>query len=243
MRIVQITDIHIGTMADKPHGIDLRDQFLRTLQKVMTVHPDCIVISGDLCFREPSDEIYKWIGEQVQALPCPVFVIAGNHDSQSIMHHYFDCDYHQDTDEIYFAKTWLEMPVLFCDTARGVISENQYHWMEKHLELVQNQVILFMHHPPAYCGVPYLDTSYAFREIPRLQDFFKVVGKDIVIFCGHYHVERELLIANQHIYITPSTFFQIDATESEFKIDHHRPGYRVIELDARGTLHSTCSYL
>jgi Icc protein len=109
--------------------------------------------------------------------------------------------------------------------------------------LPRDWILLFIHHPPAYCGVPYMDVNYAFQEIPRLQSLLTAVKSDLRIFCGHYHVEREISFANQHIYITPSTFFQIDASQADFAIDHKRPGYRVIEMHDDGRISSICHYV
>jgi Icc protein len=225
-----------------PHDIDVRSHFVQILDAVAELQPDSVVISGDLCFSDPSDEIYAWIAEQLKVLTCPVHVMAGNHDTQSIMHRHFTCEYHPETEEIYCEQQWHGVKTLFLDSARGVFSENQYQWLKSQLSDTTDQIVVFIHHPPAFCGVPHMDMNYAFREISRLQRLLTGVRQDLVIFCGHYHVERELSFANQHICITPSTFFQIDATEVEFKIDHHRPGYRVIELNENGT-HSYCQYL
>jgi Icc protein len=103
--------------------------------------------------------------------------------------------------------------------------------------------MLFMHHPPLYCGVPHMDEKYAFRQIPLVQQYLRGLPFALHIFCGHYHVERDLRVANQHVYITPSTFFQIDAAIVEFGIDHSMPGYRIIELEENGSLHTYCLYV
>lgn len=243
MRIVQITDVHIGTPEDRPFGIDVRAQFTQVLSEVSELNPDRLVLSGDLCYRDPLHEVYPWIAEQLRIVSCPVQVLAGNHDAQSIMQHYFKCEYHFQTDEIYCSAKWNNVPVFFLDTGRGVMSEQQYDWLTAELQAASERILIFMHHPPVYCGVPHMDMNYPFREIPRLQDILRSTQSEIQIFCGHYHVERKLSFANQHIHLTPSTFFQIDATEVEFKIDHKRAGYRVIDIVEGERVVSWCCYL
>ena len=243
MQIAQITDIHIGHAGELHHGIDARAQFVQVLNQVNDIAPDAIVISGDLCFREPLDDTYQWIGQQIERCACPVIIMAGNHDNQTVLQRHLPCSYHADTNEIYEATHWDGIPVLFLDTARAVISEKQMQWMAGLLDGDLAQAIIFMHHPPLYCGVPHMDGKYAFQSIPAIQEFFTAFSGHLQIFCGHYHVERSIQVANQSIHITPSTFFQIDATRVEFHVDHHRPGYRIIELDARGAIDSTCHYL
>ena len=241
MRIAQITDIHIGGARECPHQIDCRAQFRATLDAVNLQEPDVIVLTGDLCFRDPEGEAYSWIASQLSALPCDVIIQAGNHDSQQSMRKYFDIPYHIATDEIYSLAEWEGHQVFFLDTARGVMSATQYDWLAEHIATPAPRVIFFMHHPPVYCGVPHMDVRYAFQQIPEFQQFVSGIDAEIIVYCGHYHVERTLIMPGQTIYITPSTFFQINAWQEEFAIDHHRPGYRMIELTEDG-VSSRCLY-
>lgn len=242
MRIAQITDIHISAADERPHDVDTRAHFLRVLDAVQKEHPDQIVITGDLCFREAVDETYAWIADQLRGIAFPVTILAGNHDSQHVLQRHFPEHYHLETDEMFCQADWGHVPVFLLDTARGRMSETQYDWLASSLPKTAGSVIVFMHHPPLYCGVPHMDEKYAFREIPRIQQMLQATEHSFHIFCGHYHVERTLRVANQLIHITPSTFFQIDATQTDFGIDHRRPGYRMIEVDG-DRVHSACRYL
>jgi len=241
MRIAQITDIHIAGANECPHQVDCRAQFKAVLKEVSAQVPDAIVLSGDLCFRDPEGDAYAWIAEQLQVLSCEVVIMAGNHDSQHIMQRHFDIVYHIDTDEIYSMAEWGGHKVFFLDTARGLMSEAQYTWLEEHLTSSGPRSIIFMHHPPMYCGVPHMDALYAFQQIPKFQSFLDHIPSEMFVFCGHYHVERTIRVPGQTIHITPSTFFQINTWQAEFAIDHHRPGYRMIELSAAGVT-TTCRY-
>lgn len=242
MRIAQITDIHIVGAGERPHDVDVREHFARVMAAVVPLHPDCVVISGDLCFRVPSVDVYQWIADQIAPVHVPVHVLAGNHDAQQLMHPYFDSTYHADTDEIYEMRLWHGIPVFFLDTARGVMSDKQYAWLAQHLRGLHGQAVIFMHHPPVFCGVPYMDNNYAFQEVARIQSVLTDTHAELQIFCGHYHVDRMIAIANQKIYITPSTFFQIDGAQMDFAIEHKNPGYRIIELH-EGMIRSACFYV
>jgi Icc protein len=242
MRIVQLTDIHIGEEGETHHDVDVRANFLKVLSRIQHHQPDRIVISGDLCLHHPELSNYEWIAQQLTTITCPTIVMPGNHDAQRLIQQTFDTKYHADTDEIYAADVWNQAVVLFLDTARGEMSSRQYQWLQDCIAGPAETVIIFMHHPPVYCGVPYMDMNYAFREIADVQKIFTRQEKQLNIFCGHYHVERSIAIANQRIEVTPSTFFQIDANEVDFKIDHKRPGYRVIEID-EDEVKSACWYV
>ncbi len=243
MRIAQISDIHIGGPHEMPHNIDVRQQFSKVVDAVCTLKPDVIMLSGDQSYEDAKDESYLWISGLVKQLPCTIYALAGNHDRQDVMRKYFDVPYHPETQEIYYALSWMGIPVLCLDTARGVMSDQQFDWLRLQLEPPAPQTIIFMHHPPAYCGVPHMDERYAFQQIPELQNLFSNVATHFRIFCGHYHVERSLFLSNQEVHITPSTFFQIDATRKEFRIDHTRPGYRLIEISEDGHITTRCQYL
>lgn len=242
MRIAQITDIHLSAADERPHGVDTRGHFLSIMEVVLQERPDQIVFTGDLCYREAVGETYAWIAEQLRTVPCPVSILAGNHDNQQVLQSHFPDHYHAETAEIFFQADWGHIPVYLLDTARGRMSEKQYNWFASSLPDTPGPVMLFMHHPPLYCGVPHMDEKYAFREIPRIQELLQGTKHTFHIFCGHYHVERSLQVANQSIHITPSTFFQIDSTQTDFGIDHRRPGYRMIQVEG-ADVSSACRYL
>ena len=234
MRIAQITDVHIGNADDRPHGIDSRAQFHATFEAICATRPDHVILTGDLSYREPNRSQYAWIAEQLSAIPCPVAILAGNHDSQEILSGIFKTHYHPATNEIYWDTIWDATHVFFLDTARGIMSETQYAWFAEGLRNTGERTMIFMHHPPIYCGVPHMDEQYAFREIPRIQELLQSVQTQFYIYCGHYHVDREITVANQQVHITPSTYFQLNANQIEFGIDHHRPGFRLISLEPTG---------
>lgn len=243
MRIIQISDIHISRPGERPNNIDVRENFLRALASVARENPDAVVLTGDLCLNEPDGNVYKWIADELSLLDCTVHVVPGNHDDQTIMPRYFDCPYNQKSNEIYYRAEWEGRKALFLDTGRSTLSEMQYDWLKNELRDTESQYLIFMHHPPAYCGVPHMDGKYAFGEIPRLQRLLRTADVQIIVFCGHYHVERAVQFANQEIVICPSTYFQIDASQTEFAIEHSTPGYRLIELSSGGVLDSRCVYV
>ena len=86
MKIAFITDIHIADEGETPAGIDVRANFLKALDAVRAMKPNCLVIGGDLCFDVGARETYKWIYSQLQNnLPCQWYAIPGNHDDVVMM--------------------------------------------------------------------------------------------------------------------------------------------------------------
>lgn len=79
-RIVQISDIHIGSWRDKPEPIR------QLVHRVNALHPDLIVFTGDLV-NQQSHEVdgFQEILSQLYA-PDGVYSILGNHDYGSYYH-------------------------------------------------------------------------------------------------------------------------------------------------------------
>ena len=68
MRIVQITDLHVGREGEETYGVDVRANFRKILQAARQWRPEYLVLSGDLCYRDGDVAIYHWIREQLDEL-------------------------------------------------------------------------------------------------------------------------------------------------------------------------------
>ena len=100
--------------------------------------------------------------------------------------------------------------------------------------------LIFSHHPPCRTGSRYMDRKYFFR---KSKAFFSLVGKlksRTVLFCGHYHNEGFLALPTLDVYLTPSTFFQLDRDSHDFKVEYTGPGWRLIDWDKQ--IHTEVRY-
>ena len=234
MRIVQFTDVHIAADGIDTFGVDVRENFTKALKKIVKLKPDKVVLSGDLCFKEPDVAVYKWIREALETYGVKPLIIPGNHDDNSELAQYFDLELIDD--EIYFRTEVGGIDCLFLDTGRGVMSEKQLSWLKT--SLIQGEPsMIFMHHPPIDCGVPYMDDNHAFRGTEEFLNAIHHYSMHLPVFCGHYHVDRVVHKGNLSVIVTPSTFFQIRSDQAEFGIDHYRPGIRVIDIVHGGYRH------
>ena len=59
MRILHLTDLHIGEEGEDTYGVDVRANFLDILSKIPLMQPDLLVVTGDLCFRDGQEKIYR----------------------------------------------------------------------------------------------------------------------------------------------------------------------------------------
>ena len=245
MRIIQITDIHIGEEGEVTRDVDVRGNFMDMLHLAGHLQPDYLVFSGDLCYSTANANNYRWIREQIERLTLPYDIIPGNHDETALMAQVFDRSHLLlPGGEMAFERNMSGFRFLFLDTSTGVLSQAQADWLAARLQTITRRQIIFMHHPPLKAGVPFMDNHYPLQNPEVFLDVIAACPQHpIHVFCGHYHVEKTVHSGYLHVHITPSTFFQIDGFRGDFGIDHYRPGMRVLDLSDDGALMHSVKYL
>ncbi len=101
----------------------------------------------------------------------------------------------------------MAAPFLFLDTTPGVVSETQLKWLAEKLADLDQPLVIFMHHPPLFADVPFMDGQHALKNQKAVQEVLFAYRKEITVFTGHYHVEKTLRKRNVVVHITPSLFF------------------------------------
>ncbi|GAB3895398.1 metallophosphoesterase family protein [Spirosoma agri] len=243
MRIAFITDLHIDTADKKPQGVDVRQNFLNALASLAELQPSCLVIGGDICNTVGDRSIYTWVKQELDKLPFPSYVIAGNHDDSALLADVFKRQNHLHSNELYYALPLEGRPTLFLDTSKGVLSPEQWSWLQEYMAALRdNNVLIFMHHPPLPADVTYMDTHYPFRQSEEFLELVKELPCHVTVVCGHYHVEKVVQRGNLLVLLTPSTFIQMKHDPADMVIDNHCVGIREINLTTHGT-NSTVHYL
>jgi Icc protein len=231
MHLIQITDLHIGLPNEMPFEVDVRANFQKILTAIQAQSCDLLVISGDLCYQDGDRQIYDWIKIQLDQLNCAWVIIPGNHDKSSLLANSLGLEKDCQDEQLFFCGKTDDPPMLFLDSAKGYLSALQLNFLQDYLAQHQREICLFMHHPPLKAGVPYMDNHHAFQNSEETLAILTAHPYPIHIFTGHYHVDKSVSYKNLNVYITPSTFFQIDWREQDFKVDHHRCAYRRIFWD------------
>lgn len=242
MKIIQITDLHVAREGVETHGIDTRQNCLKILQKTKDLVPDCVVVSGDLCNMEGEMEVYEWIKGHLDDLNIPYHLLVGNHDDGKMMETAFALQTDFKNGELFYHLELEGHDVLFLDTGKYVLSEQQLTWLSQKLATLPNDVMIFMHHPPVNGGTPFMDKLHGLKNMEAVQEVLFQHPHNITIFCGHYHVEKTIRVKNVVVQITPSTYFQIDQHEVDFKVDHQKIALREIVLE-RDYLSTAVHYL
>ncbi len=239
MRVVHITDMHIGAEGEFTRDVDVRGNFTAVLQMAMAFHPDRFVLGGDLCFSHGRTEVYEWIRAQMEETSLPYDLVPGNHDDTAIMAQAFKRSHLLlSGSDMAYASQVKDALFIFLDTGPGSLSETQAAWLRQILSVNVALPVVFMHHPPAPAGMPYMDAYYPLQNPELFAAAVEASPVPVQVFCGHYHIEKSLHLGKMHIHITPSTFFQIDPCSADFAVDHYRPGFRVIDLlPGRGVSH------
>jgi Icc protein len=232
MRILQITDLHIGGVQQDTFGIDVRKNFNTILEKARDNAPDHIVITGDLCYESGDLDIYDWIHRKLESVNIPYSIIAGNHDNSSMIADVFGLNNLLHKEGLYYRINIAGQKVLYLDTSKDVLPAEQVKWLEEEVSNGKDRLIIFMHHPPANVGVPFMDQNYPLKNYSEVQKILLDADREIHVFCGHYHIEKTVIIGKLNIHITPSTFFQLDQQSASFKVDHHNIAYRELDWTA-----------
>ncbi|MEQ8704251.1 MAG: metallophosphoesterase [Phaeodactylibacter sp.] len=242
MRIVQLTDLHVGLEDEDTYGVNVRQNFLRILDKAKAQDPDLLVVSGDLCYRDGDARIYQWIKSHLDQSGLPYEVMSGNHDDPALLAQTFGREDLLKGRELYFSRSYAGRTILFLDTTTYEISATQLQWLEASLKAIDGPALVFMHHPPLPSGVPFMDTKHSLRNMSAVQKVFFQHPHPVQVFTGHYHVEKVVTKHNLTVYITPSCFFQIGQRSEAFEVDHYRIALRTIDW-SNGLMMNAVHYL
>ena len=234
MKIIQLTDIHIGRENERLKNIDRdpRENFSRIITEIKNHHSDYIILTGDLCLDKTYEkEMYLWIKNKLDSLSKPYFVIPGNHDDPLILAEVFGYQDKLKNNALYWDHIIEEEQVIFLDSSPYVVSEEQQQWLNKIISQSQKKrIFIFMHHPPCYVGSLHMDTHYPLREQDTFMNLLFQHDKTFYIFTGHYHCEKTIIHKNVHVFVTPSTYYQIDERYEDARVKNNLIGYREIDI-------------
>ncbi len=227
-RVAVITDIHIDNDEELRYNISTKSNLLKLFQDIKSSNINFIIITGDLCYNVPKIYIYKWIKEKLDEWGFEYLIIPGNHDNPQMIKEVFNM-----STTFYSLKEWNRQ-VLFLDTYNNRLPIEQQDWIKNEIKNnTDDEIIIFMHHPPVLMGSKFMDTKYPLRNIEQTQELFLNINKKLTIFCGHYHTEIIKEYGNQQIYLTPSNIFQIDRNHLDFTIESYNPGWRYLEFSEK----------
>ncbi|MBO3696877.1 metallophosphoesterase [Roseivirga sp. E12] len=222
-RIAQITDLHLDEAFPKEHGVETRRR-LKTVLKDINLHGISeVVCTGDIGENDAVAYFFDQFKDYSLALTL------GNHDDYITISKYHSRGEHPETSKLYSSILKAEFKFIFLDSSSGTIDNRQLVWLRNELDTVKT-IVVFSHHP-------IIGLSLMVDEIGKLENRSEVLAllegsnKQIIIFCGHYHMIDHQTHRNISQYITPAVSFQIEKKTDAIVIDSVTFGYRVLTFD------------
>jgi Icc protein len=239
MRIAHISDFHLpGKPGQSVHGA-LPDANLREaagLLKQQTPKADLIVLGGDL-LEEGQKGNYEPIADLFKDFQVPVHVVVGNHDDLKGLK---KSSLVQQADGYsgYDSYDLGGVHIVFLNTAAagksaGSLEEKQLIWMSE--DLYENHgkpVLIFMHHPPIDCGIPWLD-KIKLENADAFWDIVPPYAKNIMgVFFAHLHIQLSTVVRGVLAASPPAVSFQFSANDSASKeeVAADQPGFNLIDV-------------
>ncbi len=229
--IAHLTDLHIAEPGIHPYNVDVRSRFLACLDDIARFNVDLLVLGGDLCYRDGHDGIYRWIHAEISRRSIPVLTITGNHDETAVFAEVFGLEAEISQGQFFYSREIDDRRLLFLDTRDARVSPEQLQFVEEEIRREEtSELILFMHHPPILAESKYMDSRYSLLNTQDISSILLRSEQNVSVFCGHYHMEKSICCGKLQVFVTPSSFVQIDQETETFQVDHQGFGWRRIQI-------------
>jgi 3',5'-cyclic AMP phosphodiesterase CpdA len=224
VRIVQISDIHVGSGLFRPELLDA------AIEETNALEPDLVAIAGDLTM-----EGYRWEFEEAKAyldrLECEnAVVVPGNHDAKNVGYRHFEDFFGLREGAVTVNIPEGEAKVVALDSTKpdldeGEIGREHYAWIDSEFRSWDRgpKIVIVHHHILAVPGTG--------RDVNNLRDagdvmaIFRELKVDMVL-SGHRHVPYVWSISGVRIVHS--------GTVSSMRVRGTMPpSYNIIELDDR----------
>jgi len=180
MKIVQLSDIHVGSQFQE-------SKFNQVVQEINEIKPDAVLITGDLTNEGLKSE-YEKCKKNLSKLTCKkIITISGNHDYRNsgylIFKKYFPFEtVNELSKDVVLVTVGTARP----DRNEGEVGYRQNLWLERTMKKYYDKVkILAMHHH--LVGIP--DTGSDRVTVIDAGDVLRTIldTKVDLVLCGHKH--------------------------------------------------------
>jgi Icc protein len=222
MKIVQMSDIHVGSGLFRPELLEA------TIEETNALEPDLVAVAGDL-----TTEGYRWEFEEAKGyldrLECPnVVVVPGNHDARNVGYRHFEEFFGLREGAVTVPVPEGEAKVVALDSTKpdldeGEVGREHYAWIDSEFRGWDRgpKILIVHHHILAVPGTG--------RDVNNLRDagdvmaIFRELKVDMVL-SGHRHVPYVWSISGVRIVHS--------GTASSMRVRGTMPpSYNVIEFD------------
>jgi Icc protein len=223
MRIVQLSDIHVGS------GLFKRDLLDAAVEETNELAPDLVAIAGDLTTEGYRHE-FEEVGGYLAGLECPnLVVVMGNHDARNVGYRHFE--------DLFGARERAETirvpegeaKLVALDTTKpdldeGEVGREHYAWIDAEFRSWNRgpRILVIHHHILAVPGTGRDRNSL--RDAGDVMALLRELRVDLVL-AGHRHVPYVWSIAGVRIIHS--------GTVSTLRLRGTMPpSYNLIELDS-----------
>jgi 3',5'-cyclic-AMP phosphodiesterase len=222
VRIVQISDIHVGSGLFRPELLDA------AIEETNALEPDLVAIVGDLTM-----EGYRWEFEEAKGyldrLECQnVVVVPGNHDAKNVGYRHFEEFFGLREGAVTVNVPEGEAKIVALDSTKpdldeGEVGREHYAWIDSEFRNWERgpKIVIVHHHILAVPGTG--------RDVNNLRDagdvmaIFRELKVDMVL-SGHRHVPYVWSISGVRVVHS--------GTASSMRVRGTMPpSYNVIEID------------
>jgi Icc protein len=251
---VHFTDTHVmagGTYV--PREGDWQCDTHASLQRVVGViktldpQPAFAVIGGDLASpdlidphrtlgSDDYDASYRLFQELIAPLPCPAYLLLGNHDNRPAFHRVMHTGaatphttqhYSFDYQGYHFVALDSHVP----GEHGGVLNAAQLAWLRDDLAAHRQQpTMVFVHHHPWPVGVRWVDDA-PLHNGTDLVEILDAYDNVLWLVCGHVHLDSTLQRNGLTLFTTPSTCFQLSRFSQTPKTLPGPPGFRLVRVN------------
>jgi 3',5'-cyclic AMP phosphodiesterase CpdA len=249
VRFVQLSDPHVFTdPSGAPHGVDPNETLRHVVRRLLERPPmDFVVVTGDLVGDERISS-YAVLRSLLAPLPCPVHLLAGNHDVRAGLWRELgppgsgrlepdppaaELDEREDGYFYEFdagGQRFLALDSQIPGEVPGRIDEQQMRWIADRLtDRPDVPTIVFVHHPPIATGVEWLDE----HRIENGRELMALVQRGNVkrVLFGHVHMPMTISWGSIVCTSAPSTCYGFSDGVAGPVVAGRRPGFQVIETD------------
>ena len=238
MRLIQITDCHLGPLqSESLLGLNTDQSLDDVLQLIQRNQPsfDALICTGDIasaghldCYRRFERLLRQYFSQPLGWLP-------GNHDSADIMAH-------PSLQPLAEARLMAlgQWVILLLDSSvpgqvHGQLAASELDYLERMLSKhADKHVMVCLHHQPVPVGSAWID-QYIVRNAEALFALTDSYPNIKIISWGHVHQEFSARRRGVQLLATPSTCVQFKVGSESFAVDQLMPGYRWYELNDDGS--------
>ena len=214
--IAHISDPHVGSQFFVPNLMN------RVIAELNEMHPDVVVVSGDLTAEGYRQEYKNWVAyaERIQA---PILTVPGNHDSRNVGYLHFE--------DLIGSRMWSHdvegVRIVGVDSSEPDLNEGKvgrvhYDWIRRQFEEPAQLKVFVLHHHL----LPIPGTGRERSTVMDAGDLLEVLihaGVQVVL-SGHKHVP--------YVWRLEGMYVANAGTVSSLRVrGYTKPCYNMLEFD------------